>query len=209
MREINYDQDSTALQLASAAIGTHDPDRIAERSGAFYMRETQEWRLLYMGQRITVARDGGSIQSHRYITKTERLLILHYLMKAGGSPVKNEMIAFRDIPMGGALYAPTFQSRAIDQICAAFGAHPAQITRHMAALGGTPAHIGDASVTLPVLPRLPIHFVVWAGDEEVPPSANILFDVSISDYLPVEDVVMLGSIAGYALIDGPSGIKHA
>ncbi len=202
MREINYDCDSAALRMASRAIGQCDPDAVAERSGAYYMREAQEWTLPYLGRRVYVARDGGTIRSERPVTKTERLLILHYLMKAGGMPIKNQFLAFRDIPMGGSLYAPTFESRAVEELRAAFGAVPERIFDHMEALGGHKNTIGDVSVTLPVLPRLPIHFVIWAGDEEFPPSASILFDASISDYLVVEDVVMLGSIAAYALIDG-------
>jgi len=45
---------------------------------------------------------------------------------------------------------------------------------------------------------VPITFVLWRGDEEIPPSGNVLFDASIPSYLPVEDIaVVCGAVAGW------------
>ena len=51
-----------------------------------------------------------------------------------------------------------------------------------------------------MLPLVPVTCVVWAGDEEIPPSATILFDDSITSYLPVEDIVLAASYGVYALM---------
>ena len=38
------------------------------------------------------------------------------------------------------------------------------------------------------------------GDEEFPPSAQLLFDSSVDHYLPLEDIVVLGQITTGRLI---------
>jgi hypothetical protein len=42
--------------------------------------------------------------------------------------------------------------------------------------------------------------VLWKGDEEFPPEGNILFDSSITGYLPVEDIVILAETVVWKLI---------
>ena len=32
--------------------------------------------------------------------------------------------------------------------------------------------------------------IVWRGDDEFPPNANVLFDATVANYLPIEDVVI-------------------
>jgi hypothetical protein len=66
-------------------------------------------------------------------------------------------------------------------------------------LGGQPADYGDAAVTIPAFPRVPLTFVLWRGDKEFTPDGNILFDSTIPDYLPTEDVTILCEIVAWRL----------
>lgn len=43
---------------------------------------------------------------------------------------------------------------------------------------------GDAAIKIYALPRIPIIIVIWGGDEELPPSINIMFDKTASHYMP-------------------------
>jgi hypothetical protein len=52
----------------------------------------------------------------------------------------------------------------------------------------------------PVLPRVPVQLILWQGDEELPPESTILFDATISDYLPAEDIAVLSGMLVYRLI---------
>jgi len=43
--------------------------------------------------------------------------------------------------------------------------------------------------------------VVWRGDAEFPPDGNVLFDGSVSEYLPVEDTVILAETVVWKLVN--------
>jgi len=47
---------------------------------------------------------------------------------------------------------------------------------------------------------VPIGLVLWRGDEEFTPEGNVLFDASITGYLPVEDIVILAETVVWKLI---------
>ena len=53
---------------------------------------------------------------------------------------------------------------------------------------------------MPVLPRVPLGLVLWRGDAEFPAEGKVLFDSSVSRYLPVEDIVVLAETVVWKLI---------
>jgi hypothetical protein len=55
------------------------------------------------------------------------------------------------------------------------------------ALGGRPAGaFGDAAAEVFPLPRLPVTLILWLGDEEFPPRADLLLDSSCELQLPLD-----------------------
>ena len=50
-----------------------------------------------------------------------------------------------------------------------------------------------AWILLP-LPRVPVYLLFWDGDDEIPASANLLFDTSVPAYLETEQMAMLGEL---------------
>ena len=124
---------------------------------------------------------------------SEQVLILHYLSTASGVPLSNDVIAFGEIP-DGTFYVPAFRRRSIDWLVSVFGRKPDGLLEAAERIGGRSADYGDVAVTFQALPRVPVTFVLWRGDEELPPSGNVLFDSPISQYLPTEDVAVLAGM---------------
>jgi hypothetical protein len=60
--------------------------------------------------------------------------------------------------------------------------------------------MGDAAVTIKVLPYLPMTFIIWGGSEEFPPDGNILFDQTAKTWFAAEDLAVLAGLAAYELI---------
>ena len=98
------------------------------------------------------------------------------------------------------MYAGVFARRVTEPLIEKFGRSAGLFQEAGLRSGGTPVGIGDASFTLSALPRIPLQFVLWEGDEEFPPSVQVLFDASVDHYLPLEDVVVLGQMATGRLI---------
>ena len=120
----------------------------------------------------------------------DKILILHYLTRASGEALSGQLITYQELKEG-ANYFPSFYKRAVKPLIDTFGPLPDRLVELSGQLGGVRTALADAAVTIPAFPRVPVTLVLWKGDEEFPPNANILFDSTILDYLPVEDVNIL------------------
>jgi hypothetical protein len=128
----------------------------------------------------------------------EQILILHYLTTLEDHTVKGDFISFKNLP-GAFFYDATYKKRGPGQILRKFGDNIDQLIKAAEILGGEKAEFGDVSVKLPVFPRIDAVVVLYRGDEEFPPDANILFKDDIINYLPLEDVAVLSGLIGSKL----------
>jgi hypothetical protein len=133
------------------------------------------------------------------VSLRDKLLILHYFNTAMGTPSSGRLVTFRELP-AGPVYFPTFTKRAIKPIVDAFGKDPIRLVAAAGKIGAARSGIGDASVTFDAFARVRITYVLWGGDEELPPQGNILYDASIPDYLPTEDITVLTETITWRLV---------
>jgi hypothetical protein len=130
------------------------------------------------------------IDSSDKVELRDEILMLHYLVQAKGTPLADQLITYPELKEG-ANYYPSFYKRAVKPLIDFFGPVPEKILECAKPLGATRSDLGDMSVIITAFPRVPITLVLWKGDEEFPPNGNILFDRTILDYQPVEDVNVL------------------
>ena len=155
----------------------------------------------YFDEIITLELPGFSFKSSREtnVTLVTKIVILHYINMANGTSLGGDKVPYEDIP-GLAGYLPVFERRAAKPLAATFGFDRHTFLEAGLSLGGRKENFGDASFTLHALPRVPITFILWEGDEEFPPSVKILFDPSITGYLPLEDVSVVSKLASTRII---------
>ena len=184
--QLSYD-----LALKQLA-GTGDLEEQCRRSGALYSAPDRII-LSYLNQPYNITLPDVDIsleESTAEVPLTDKILMLHYFNQAKGTQNTGKMITFKQIP-GGISYYPAFFQRVVSPLAGRFGKQPDLLAKAAARFGGNKADLGDVSVTINGFPHVPITLALWQGDEEVPPSANVLFDANITDYLPTEDVVVL------------------
>lgn len=145
-----------------------------------------------------------------------RILLLHYLLRADGTPPAGEWAAFRELP-DGLFYAASFADRAETPLAAAFGGLTASgepqaaggsvvksglgaFRTAAAAAGGEPFAAADVAFAFQVLPRLRLAVMLWQGDDEFPAQGKIVFDAAAGHYLPAEDLASLGGLLARRLI---------
>jgi hypothetical protein len=155
----------------------------------------------YFDEIISLELPGFSFKSSKEanVTLVTKIIILHYINTASGAPLGADKIPYEDIP-GLAGYLPVFERKAARPLVTTFGLDRHAFLDAGLSLGGEREDYGDASFTLQALPRVPITFILWEGDEEFPPSIRILFDPSITGYLPLEDISVISKLASTRIV---------
>jgi len=198
------DDYKAARALAAAELKKINPKRLSGLSRCEYgYEDTREWLVVpFFGQERLVTWPEVSVipaQGEGDLPLTEQILILHYLLNTTGEPLSGRDIDFRSVPEGS-FYWSAFVSRAKKPLLETFG-HDLDLYLEVAgALGGTPGTLGDASATFLAFPLVPVTHVLWKGDAEFPPEANILFDETISHHLSTEDIAALAGASVYRLM---------
>jgi hypothetical protein len=128
----------------------------------------------------------------REVKELGAILILHYLTNAISMEPTGKAISYRQLPGGGVFY-PAFKSRVIEYIGATFHEQPNHLIGAAKLLGGKKLALGDASMLVPVFPKLPLTVIVWKSDDEVRGTANVLFDESASKFMNTEDLAAVGT----------------
>ncbi|NWG10940.1 DUF3786 domain-containing protein [Candidatus Bathyarchaeota archaeon] len=129
-----------------------------------------------------------------YVRSPETLYILlaHY---SRVEPIERarKLIRFADLS-GGHAYEAAFMKRAVFPLTKMFGDKPKILVEAGKILDGVKLTYGDASVEIAALPKIPLTYILWQGDQEIQSSANILFDASVNNYLPTEDLAVLAEL---------------
>jgi hypothetical protein len=195
-----------ARRMAVEGLLKSDPAERATRGrGRFERGADGKSRIgvRYLGREVWLSLPTGSMEIPEGggpLSLREEILILHYLGKASGIPATGNWISFAEIP-GGTFYHPVFLQRSKGPLVKFFGEDPKKLlTLAAEEVGGDPWDMGDTGVRIDAFPRVSLGLVLWKGDEEFPPEGNILFDSSITGYLPVEDIVILAETVVWKLI---------
>ncbi|APV44230.1 hypothetical protein Dform_00916 [Dehalogenimonas formicexedens] len=187
-----YDQAyGQSYELAFDRLTEVDPTILGMRSGAS-LGPGQGIKLDFLNFPVIVDIRQRSVTAAGFplLSISDKLVILHYLVTAGGKPASGKLISFKDLPEGSG-YFPTFYKRAIAPIVNIFNKSVGDLIGAAKNIGGTQIAMGDLGLSIPVFARVTLNWVFWRGDDLLPPEGSILFDASITDYLPVEDVAVL------------------
>jgi len=193
-----------ARQLALENLRQADLRERAACGGGIYRSEAEggeRVEIKYLGRDLFLSFPGGTIEatSGSPLSLREEIFLFHYLEKASGSPLTGEWISFAEIA-GGAFYQPVFAQRCQSALAKFLGQDPEEIRSFAGEWQGEKLSLGDVGIRVPVLPRLPLGLVLWRGDAEFPAEGKVLFDSSVSRYLPVEDIVVLAETVVWKLI---------
>ena len=186
-----------ALDKARRDFARKDPAVMARDCGALWDAAGKKLRLDFLNETVEVSYPDGSPRPR--LIDPHAILVLHYLARAGGVRLAGRRISFKEVP-GGEVYLGPYYHRVLRPLATTFGARPELFARAVEALGGEGESLGDLAATFRVLPRFPVTAVIWLGDDEIAPSATVLYDATAPVYLPTEDVVVAASALVYALL---------
>jgi hypothetical protein len=138
------------------------------------------------------------------------LLVLTYLTQAVEIPTDGTWISEKDLP-GGSQFFRGPHALPLQPLLARFGEDLPGFRRAALKLGGSTLPFGDAAYGFTALPRIPAGCLLWAGDEEFPARANLLFDRTLGRHLPLDVVLALAHCLVLRLLEtaGPASVGPA
>jgi len=196
------DRLAPVVENARAQLAGVTPGKIALRSGC-ELDGDGNYRLSFFGTDYIVTADDFSVYAAaagKEPSSFTQSLILTYMSTADGATPSSRWVGFRELP-DGLFYVQAFQGytgrRLVQTIEQETGGDPdealAVFRRAAGRLGGVSFEIGDAGFLFTVLPRVQLAVVYWAGDDEFPSQARVLFEDTAAHYLPTDGLAILGS----------------
>lgn len=180
------------IEEARNTLQTRAPEEIVERSGCT-LTENGQYQLDFMGrayaidQLFVVRRADTGDEAPAFIQS----IILMYLATADGTPPFEHWISFHELP-DGQFYEQAFRGYSGEELVRGLNGDLAAFQHASLKLHGEPIGLGDAAFVFRILPRLRFVAVMYAGDEDFPAQARVLFEATAPHYLSTDGLAILG-----------------
>ena len=198
-------RDRVPLEHYMAVYAKADPAALAARTGAGWDSENGFFTVVFMdrlyrvtwpGFEITAADEkaddnAGSDAGCPPLLKKGpvRLLLLRFLLEGMALESTGRFLTYREVPWGE-VYVRQFTGRCIIRFARTWGGRIEEYRSRMERLGGRAIPDSDAGYSVFLFPGFEIRFLLWAGDEDFPSSAQILFSDNFAAAFHAEDLVV-------------------
>jgi len=119
--------------------------------------------------------------------------ILRYLLESRNTAWLGQWKTFREMPWGE-MYQKPFSGRCLGRAAFAFGSRLDAFRAACEKIGGSPVAHGDAGFEFVLIGNYRMRILVWEGDDEFPPSAQILYSDNFAASFTAEDRVVAADI---------------
>ena len=134
------------------------------------------------------ALDGGAIPP--LPTQT---FLLRYLLESKVVAWSGQWKTFREMPWGE-MYITPYTGRVLTRAAFTFGFKLAAFRAACEKMGAVAVKHGDAGFAFELVPGYRMQILMWEGDEEFPPNAQVLYSDNFADGFAAEDRVVAGDI---------------
>lgn len=208
-----YDQ---ALQLGLDALQQRPPSAAALASLGAAAGAAGALRVPLLGRCccVDVARRAVTFDPGDRLRVTWAVLAVHYLA-AGEVPPDGREVSFGYFTDCRS-YLSVFGQRILGRFLATSGRSADRFSQLAEKLGATRLPATGLRYRFALLPRVPIDFIRYEGDDELSPGANVVYRADAERLLPAEDRVvaaelLLDALAGKPLTEGaengpPAGV---
>ena len=171
-----------------------EPQQAVERTGVKW--DGKEFYVNLLGREFAVAHplysiralDGGAIPP--LPTQT---FLLRYLMESKKVPWAGQWKTFREMPWGE-MYIKPYTGRVLTRAAFTFGTRVAAFKAACEKMGAQPVEHGDAGYRFKLIGDFEMQILVWEGDDEFPPNAQVLYSDNFAEGFAAEDRVVAGDI---------------
>ena len=179
------------LEYYLAKFREGDPQEMADRCALPF--DGKRFTIHLLGDTFTVSHPDYDIQGDREPTNPERILFLRYLLDGKFTPPTGVFRTYREFPWGE-VYLQQFTGRCIKRFAFSYNGRTELLGRIMERLPAHPVKMGDIGYELELMDGLSMQLILWQGDDEFPPNAQILFSENFRDAFTAEDMANIGDI---------------
>ena len=119
--------------------------------------------------------------------------LLRYLLECRDVAWGGQWKTFREMPWGE-MYIKPYTGRVLTRAAFTFGTRVAAFKAACEKMGAVPLQHGDAGYQFELVDGYAIQILVWEGDEEFPPNAQVIYSDNFADGFAAEDRVVAGDI---------------
>ena len=170
-----------------------DPAGMAARCGLPYDGETHAITMNLLGEQFLVSHPDYTIVGPTPLTNAERILFLRYLLDGRKAQPLGQYLTYREFPWGE-VYLQQFTGRCIKRFAFSYGSRPELLGKIMERLPARPLSRSDCGWELELMEGLTIQLLLWVGDDEFPPNAQILFSDNFRHAFTAEHLANVGDI---------------
>ncbi|MBE6960582.1 MAG: DUF3786 domain-containing protein [Ruminococcaceae bacterium] len=171
-----------------------NPQETVERTNVKW--DGKEFYVNLMGREYAIsypnyalrALDGGKLPPLSVQT-----FLLRYLLESKAVAWQGAWKTFREMPWGE-MYIKPYTGRVLTRAAFTFGTRIAAFRAACEKMGGIQLPHGDAGYQFNLIGDFQIQILVWEGDEEFPPNAQVIYSDNFADGFAAEDRVVAGDI---------------
>ena len=119
--------------------------------------------------------------------------LLRYLLESRDVMWSGAWKTFREMPWGE-MYSKPYTGRVLTRAAFTFGTRVANFRAACEKMGALKLNHGDAGYQFDLIGGYQMQILVWEGDEEFPPSAQVLYSDNFAEGFAAEDRVVAGDI---------------
>ena len=134
------------------------------------------------------ALDGGPVPP-----LTVQTFLLRYLLESRDVAWAGEWKTFREMPWGE-MYIKPYTGRVLTRAAFTFGTRVEAFRAAAEKMGALPLPHGDAGYQFDLIGGYQMRLLVWEGDDEFPPNAQVLYSDNFAGGFAAEDRVVAGDI---------------
>lgn len=135
-----------------------------------------------------IAGDGGALPP-----LPTRTFLLRYLLESKAVRFEGGWKTFREMPWGE-MYIKPYTGRVLTRAAYSFGTRVAAFAAAAEKMGAVPLNHGDAGFQFDLIGPYRMQILVWEGDDEFPPNAQVLYSDNFAEGFAPEDRVVAGDI---------------
>lgn len=178
-----------------------DPKEIAARLGISYDEEQKYFTLKFLGTvyqiswpDFQVSHEADDMGFYPLETMTyARTLTIRFLLNGAEASGTGKFRTYREMPWGE-VYLRQFDGRCIKRLAFSYGNRIKDFQAIMEHMHCVPVKHGDIAYQLEIFPDYLVQMILWEGDDEFPPSSQILFSDNFPISFQAEDMAVMGDV---------------